>query len=284
MATTTVSVESMENASDDKIDTDIDKTSPQNTYKETENKIYKCTECDYSGYKKNRLTEHMGRVHGLLTDHCRGTQEHKSFKCDQCDKIFVFGKDLNRHKKIVHRNDRFTCSVCEKVYKSEYVYKKHMIKHNEGYVQPMFKCQVCEREFTTKFSLSNHIKSQHLELKKTYSCPLCGKTFSQLRSYRQHANVHAGIKPYKCEICGKAFTYDKSLNEHRYMHDKERRFSCEECGKAFRQKTCLLIHMKVHSNKRDNICRYCGRGFTQKQSLLRHERIHTGINTVNYGM
>lgn len=241
-----------------------------------ERQVFKCTECNYEGFKKNRLTEHMGRVHGLLTDNCRGTQENTSFNCDQCDKVFVFGKDLNRHKKIVHHSDRFQCNVCDKVYKSHYVFKKHMVTHTEGYVQPMFKCQVCEREFTTKFSLSSHIKSQHLELKKTYSCPLCGKTFSQVRSYRQHANVHAGIKPYKCEICGKAFTYDKSLSEHRYMHDAVKHFSCDVCGKEFRQKTCLRIHMKVHSDKKDHICRYCGRGFSQKQSLIRHERIHTG--------
>lgn len=239
-----------------------------------EKQIYKCTECDYQGYRKKRLAEHMGRVHGLLAN---GTEpENPMFTCDECDKTFVFEKDLNRHKKIVHHGQVFVCLICNKNYKSKYVFDRHTVTHEEGYIQPKFRCQICEREFTTKFSLSSHIKSEHLGMKKTYSCPTCGKTFSQIRSYRQHANVHAGIRPYTCEVCGKSFTYDKSLKEHRYMHDTVRRFQCTVCQKAFRQQTCLLIHMKTHKEKKDHICSVCGREFTQKQSLLRHERIHTG--------
>lgn len=236
--------------------------------------VFKCTECDYQGHKKKRLSEHMGRVHGLLID--GKDAQNSSYVCDLCEKTFVFEKDLNRHKKIVHHGQIFTCQFCFKSYKSKYVYDRHLATHAEGYIQPKFKCQICEREFTTKFSLSSHIKSDHLGVKKTYSCPICSKTFSQIRSYRQHANVHAGIRPYVCEICGKSFTYDKSLKEHRYMHDTIRRFSCTVCGKSFRQQTCLLIHMKTHKEKKDHICSVCGREFTQKQSLLRHERIHSG--------
>ena len=218
----------------------------------------------------------MGRVHGLLTENCRGAQDSTPFKCNLCDKTFVFGKDLNRHKKIVHHSNRFYCDKCNKMYKSKYVFDRHMATHVDGYKQPMFKCQVCSREFTTKFSLGCHIKSEHLGIKKTYICPTCGKSFSQIRSYRQHANVHAGIRPYVCEVCGKSFTYDKSLKEHRFMHDDVRRFPCTVCNKAFRQRTCLLIHMKVHKDSKDHICSSCGKGFTQKQSLIRHERIHSG--------
>ena len=239
-----------------------------------EKQIYKCTECDYQGFRKKRLSEHMGRVHGLLPN--GAMPENPMFSCDECEKTFVFEKDLSRHKKIVHHGQVFVCLVCNKNYKSKYVYDRHTATHVEGYVQPKFKCQICEQEFTTKFSLSSHIKSKHLGVKKTYSCPTCGKTFSQIRSYRQHANVHAGIRPYTCEVCGKSFTYDKSLKEHRYMHDTVRRFQCSVCQKAFRQQTCLLIHMKTHKEKKDHICSVCGREFTQKQSLLRHERIHTG--------
>ncbi|XP_052803176.1 zinc finger protein 836-like [Mya arenaria] len=254
----------------------LTKQKPSAVKDDSEITVYKCSECDYQGTKRKRLTEHMGRVHGLLTEACKGSQLQSNFSCDQCEKVFVFGKDLSRHKRIVHHAERFHCEVCGKTYKARYVFDRHMATHADGYVQPMFKCEVCNREFTTKFSLGNHIKSAHLDMKKTYSCPTCGRTFSQIRSYRQHANVHAGIRPYVCEICDKSFTYDKSLKEHRYMHDQVRRFSCQQCGKAFRQKTCLIIHQKVHSNKKENVCRFCGRAFSQKQSLLRHERIHTG--------
>lgn len=253
------------------------KATPQKKQKD-QNKplVFQCNLCNYQGHRKKRLTEHMGRVHGVLTENCRGTQEQTCFRCDQCDKIFVFGKDLSRHKKIVHHGQSYECKMCSKTYKSKYVYDKHLETHKQGYVQPMYKCQICEREFTTKFSLSSHIKSEHLGVKKTYMCPICGKSFSQIRSYRQHANVHAGIRPYVCEICNKSFTYDKSLKEHRYMHDNIRRFQCTVCEKSFRQRTCLIMHMNVHKETKDHICSSCGKGFAQKQSLVRHERIHTG--------
>ena len=240
------------------------------------NKVYKCTECEYTSHKRTRWTEHMGRVHGLLTEKDLERQKKSQFPCRECDKSFIFEKDLKRHNKIVHTAVSHYCSVCQKSYKSKYVYDKHIATHEEGYVRSMFVCQMCKREFTTKFSLANHIKSAHLGIQKTYMCPTCGKSFNQIRSYRQHANVHAGIKPYVCEICGKGFTYDSSLKDHRYMHDNIRRFSCQTCGKAFRQRTSLQIHMKVHKDTKDHICSSCGKGFTQKQSLIRHERIHTG--------
>lgn len=240
------------------------------------NKVYKCTECEYTSHKRTRWTEHMGRVHGLLTEKDLERQKKSQFPCTICDKSFIFEKDLKRHNKIVHTAVSHYCSVCQKSYKSKYVYDKHVATHEEGYVRSMFVCQMCKREFTTKFSLANHIKSAHLGIQKTYMCPTCGKSFNQIRSYRQHANVHAGIKPYVCEICGKGFTYDSSLKDHRYMHDNIRRFSCKTCGKAFRQRTSLQIHMKVHKDTKDHICSSCGKGFTQKQSLIRHERIHTG--------
>ena len=240
------------------------------------NKIYKCAECDYVSQRRTRWTEHMGRVHGFITERDLERQKKPEFPCDQCDKSFIFEKDLKRHMRIVHTAVSYFCSTCQKTYKSKYVYDKHIATHEEGYVQPMFCCQLCPRSFTTKFMLAHHIKSEHLGIKKTYLCPTCGKSFSQIRSYRQHANVHAGIRPFVCETCGKSFTYEKSLKEHRYMHDNLRRFPCKVCGKAFRQYTCLIIHMKVHKETKDHICASCGKGFTQKQSLIRHERIHTG--------
>ena len=240
------------------------------------NKVYKCAECDYSSARRTRWTEHMGRVHGIITEKDLQRQKQPDFPCQLCEKSFIFEKDLKRHNRIVHTAVSQTCEVCNKTYKSKYVFDKHMATHKEGYVQPMFTCQLCPRSFTTKFMLAHHIKSEHLGIKKTYLCPTCGKSFSQIRSYRQHANVHAGIRPFQCETCGKSFTYEKSLKEHRYMHDNLRRFACKTCGKAFRQYTCLIIHQKTHKDTKDHICSSCGKGFTQKQSLIRHERIHTG--------
>lgn len=108
---------------------------------ENKQQQFKCTQCNYVGNQKKRLTEHMGRMHGLLTVSCKGSKTGE-FPCEQCGKTFVFGKDLSRHKRIVHHSNRFSCQVCGKSYKAKYVFEKHMSTHKDGYVQPMFKCEV----------------------------------------------------------------------------------------------------------------------------------------------
>ncbi|XP_046565847.1 zinc finger protein 37-like [Haliotis rubra] len=234
-------------------------------------KEFHCDKCPYFANKRCHLREHERRVH--IT---------KEFKCEHCDKIFGFGKDLKRHLK-THLKPQNCCDICGKLYKGVKSLVEHRRTHEDGYVKPEFECEIC-KNFSTKYVLAYHIKSEHLGMKRTYMCPTCGKSFSQKNSYLQHANVHMGFKPYKCEVCGKAFSYEKSLKEHRFMHDDIRRFKCPVCEKTFRQSSAVTIHMKVHKETKDYVCMACGKGFSQKQALIRHERIHLGEKPFSCGL
>lgn len=225
---------------------------------------FSCDECAYVGKGKTHLREHIKRQHGIR------------FKCDQCDRSFGYNKDLKRHQRTVHVAAEYFCEECNRFYKSKRVFDDHNKRHQTGYVKPSHDCKLCDKTFSTKYVLATHIKAEHLGMKRSFLCPTCGRSFTQKNSYRQHANVHAGIRPYVCDICGKSFTYEKSLREHKFLHDKIRRFQCEVCEKTFLQSTSLRIHMKVHQEVRDYMCTSCGKGFTQKQALMRHERIHSG--------
>lgn len=226
---------------------------------------FRCVECNYATPMKKRLSIHIQRSH------------RKHIACDQCDKMFGYPKDLNKHIENIHSDRKYFCDQCSKEYTNRIVFESHLKTHDIGYVKPSFICKVCEKSFTTKYSLASHLKSVHLGLNKEYLCQMCGKKFSQRSSYKQHCNAHNGIKPYKCMTCGKAFVYHKSLKEHKFMHDNIRRFLCIVCDKSFRQRTTLHIHLKTHKTVKDHACPYCGRGFSQKQAMERHERIHTGI-------
>ena len=227
-------------------------------------RVWQCDECEYVGKRRGHLREHRIRLHS------------SKFQCEVCEKSFGFSKDLKRHVAGVHGAVEYKCEQCNKFYKTKRVYEDHIKSHESGYTKPTFACQVCSRSFSTKYVLATHIKAAHLGMKKSFLCPTCGRSFTQKNSYRQHANVHAGIKPYVCDICGKAFTYEKSLKEHKFLHDGVRRFKCPVCAKLFMQSTSLRIHVKVHQETRDYMCTACGKGFTQKQALMRHERIHNG--------
>ena len=221
-------------------------------------------ECTFVCKSKQELKDHKRTIHGT------------KFKCDHCEKTFGISRDRNRHIKSVHHEERHFCMECNKYYKTRKVYEEHLRSHLEGYVKPTFECEICHRSFSSKYNLATHIKAEHLGMRKSFMCPTCGRTFTQKNSYRQHANVHAGIKPYVCDQCGKAFSYEKSLKEHKFIHDGIRRFQCPVCQKYFLQSTSLRIHIKIHNDTRDHICSTCGKGFTQKQALIRHERLHTG--------
>ena len=220
--------------------------------------------CTFICKGKQELKDHKRTIHGT------------KFKCDHCEKTFGISRDRNRHIKSVHHQERHFCIECNKYYKTRKVYEDHIKTHLDGYVKPQFDCEICHRSFSSKYNLATHIKAEHLGMRKSFMCPTCGRSFTQKNSYRQHANVHAGIKPYVCDQCGKAFSYEKSLKEHKFIHDGIRRFQCPVCQKYFLQSTSLRIHIKIHNETRDHICATCGKGFTQKQALIRHERLHTG--------
>ena len=222
--------------------------------------------CSYVGKSKVLLREHKNRQHRPL------------FKCDECGRTFGFNKDLKRHKERTHIAPEFFCGQCNKFYKSKRTYDEHIKCHEDDYVKPIFECDVCKKQFSTKYVLAAHLKSEHLGMRKTYLCPICGQSFTQRNSLRQHAVVHTGLRPYVCHICGKTFPYDKSLRNHKLVHepDTPRLYECQVCGKRFQHDSGLRIHMAVHEETRNYMCTVCGKGFTQKQSLLRHERIHTG--------
>jgi transcription elongation factor Elf1 len=162
-----------------------------------------CEQCDYVAKKKEHLRKHKRRVH--IT---------KTFKCLHCGKEFGFGNDLNRHMH-THLKAENCCDLCGKIYKNVRTLAEHRKTHEDNYTRPEWACKFCEKTFSTKYVLAYHIKSEHLGLKKTFICPICGKSFSQKVTYLKHANVHMGIKPYRCDVCNKSFSYEKSLREHK---------------------------------------------------------------------
>lgn len=59
------------------------------------NKIVKCDICKAEYSAKRNLDAHMKSKH-----------ENIRFKCDECDKIFVFNNSLVRHKKKIHNKNK----------------------------------------------------------------------------------------------------------------------------------------------------------------------------------
>ncbi|XP_078426599.1 uncharacterized protein LOC144698539 [Cetorhinus maximus] len=107
---------------------------------------------------------------------------------------------------------------------------------------------------------------------KLYTCPVCGRGFSQSSDLSEHKCHHKAEKLWKCGDCGKGFNYPVQLETHRRSHTGERPFTCSECGKGFTRLYHLLTHQRVHTGERPFTC--SEKSFSQLPHLTTHQRVH----------
>nr|CAD7262449.1 unnamed protein product [Timema shepardi] len=134
-------------------------------------------------------------------------------------------------------------------------------------------CPQCGLEFSTKDELNHHKVIHYRD--KYCLCDRCGIFVFNSR-LSQHMLVHTGQKPYSCPICGRGFTQSNSLKEHRVVHNRERHYTCEVCGQQFLRRGNLRDHKKVHFKERVFYCHICERRFTDRRALRKHNFTHTG--------
>ncbi|XP_075114476.1 uncharacterized protein LOC142183329 isoform X2 [Leptodactylus fuscus] len=137
-----------------------------------------------------------------------------------------------------------------------------------------FSCPVCGKGFTQKSNLIVHQRIHTRE--KPFSCLDCGKCFSHKSNLVQHRRIHTGQRPHACPECGKNFIKKSDLAKHQRTHGLLRPFSCSECGKCFTLKSDMVRHQRNHTGQKPFTCSECGKCFSLKSDLGRHERIHSG--------
>ena len=52
-------------------------------------------------------------------------------KCDLCNKTFARQRELGRHVRIVHENQRHECGICHKLFTRKYTLTKHKKLHDK---------------------------------------------------------------------------------------------------------------------------------------------------------
>ncbi|XP_056152880.1 zinc finger protein OZF-like [Lampris incognitus] len=137
-----------------------------------------------------------------------------------------------------------------------------------------FSCALYAKGFSNRGYMWMHRNEHRGE--KPFSCSVCGKAFSRTSNLHAHMRRHRGEKPFRCSDCGRGFSDKRDIHRHMRTHTGEKPFSCLVCGKAFSRKTHFQTHMRIHTGEKPFSCSDCGKEFSDKASIRRHMRVHTG--------
>ena len=117
-----------------------------------------------------------------------------------------------------------------------------------------FQCTQCNKGFTTKYSLRNHVRIIHDNIR--YACKMCPKVFAYDFHLREHNDFVHLNKRLDCNKCEKKFISYRAMKQHMKLVHKivwmKRAFNCDVCAKPFGSEHKLEKHVaKVHETKDD---------------------------------
>ena len=226
---------------------------------------------------------------------------NQKITCKGCKQLFEFNEilkhiknrncrqqytltDINHVKQLSKRHK----NAYDKLYRKKY-YEANKEKLKEGarkyhelnkdkLIGQNCICSLCGKTFNNSVSLRQHVKGVHEGIKtvrKKAVCDTCGKELSSVYELKKHVKiVHEGVKDEECKYCGKLFGKKAILNNHiKSIHEKLKEHSCEICGKSFNLLYELKEHIKsVHEREgiKDVICNICGQGFKTAKSMKLH--------------
>ena len=158
-------------------------------------------------------------------------------------------------------------------------------------------CKKCGVSLDTLHNLNQHMDDHWTDDR---CCPICDILIldSNRKNFRQHLQIHTGVRPFVCDLCPSLFRRRSVLNKHRQIHTREKPFECRICSRAFRQKNHMLSHIVTqHPNSKLGMssedvasiksfeikkeanfhCDYpgCNGTYSKRSHLKEHQRIHT---------
>jgi len=138
--------------------------------------------------------------------------------CDQCGKGFKNKRSMLRHQEKSHLgiSKTFSCSICAKVFTTNYNKDIHERKHRQEVCyrssKESFHYQI--RNGKTNFLIFLPLCKQLLEI-----CNICAMGFFDKQSYKHHIARHeAGGPTFKCTICSTELTTKYELCVHSKSH------------------------------------------------------------------
>jgi hypothetical protein len=142
----------------------------------------------------------------------------KIIKCIQCDKQFSTVKILRRHMLESHPANpddvvQFSCLCCDKKFTRAGNLQRHVhAMHNPNKVvappssPKNANIATCALEMAT-------VEEKTDNASKTHCCLTCGSKFRQLCHLKEHMLIHNGVK-FSCAVCAKYFSRLRTWRSH----------------------------------------------------------------------
>ncbi|XP_061523668.1 zinc finger protein 420-like isoform X1 [Phycodurus eques] len=235
--------------------------------------------------------------------------------CPVCSRTLPISADMAKHLRSHTEERPFICVSCDKGFKYRDTLKKHqIILGHEGVREEASKSVeqiLAEAEKNpgeaggTSEEPAQPATRQRTRGKTLKACPVCARSFDNVKTLNRHIQSHTEERPFHCVHCKKRFKHLHGLKRHQIYaicHPKTARLSwkkearagpshgdgqqaapllqvpvwCSNCGKHFEFLSALKEHQDVcKADLRDALkCDACDKKFKSVTMLKVHQRIH----------
>lgn len=126
--------------------------------KKKSSKVFKRVECDGDKYVECNMCFKMLKESSIKQHYKTHTGE-KPYHCDECNARFTRKGDVDRHRKLVHKNLKpFKCQKCGKEFSDRKNLKVHLQNHDKAIY---YTCNTCDFKFGKREYYENHIRYIH---------------------------------------------------------------------------------------------------------------------------
>lgn len=244
--------------------------------KHSNNKKYKCKQCEIEFTTKTSCFNHQLRIHDLFW-RCNKDQtlamNNKNAQYDKPSRTKALHQtnNIKAEPEQLKRRPGVCCDICLKNFTRTSSLNHHKQVLHSGIRHHV--CHICKRTFGKRDSLNTHMA---LHVGKQYRCKLCSKSFARSSCLRKHLEEHEfpdSKRKHTCVVCSKSFSTASHLKDHELIHDHKKPHKCNQCEKSFRQKQQLKVHTYQHFGKPFQ-CNYCDMTYTSPSRLQTHVSKH----------
>ena len=174
------------------------------------------------------------------------------FKCDTCDKGFIFLEEMLEHQNIEHEaeHEDHKCTHCPLVFKSRKNFVLHLTSHDDDLSRLHLICDHCDYVASNEVEIADHHWNTHNDKRpKIIKCEHCSEIFKKTDMIAisfHYLDEHNEEFYFRCNQCEfKCKKWEGIPQHHKFKHQN---LTCHQCGKICNNKYNFKKHL-FHTNK-----------------------------------